>query len=82
MQSIKPGMTRALCSRYSPTRADCRRELSVHSPAGTAEFQSHGQISWVGRPERDQDGRIAIVERENDIILEISPPYLEFSPTD
>ncbi len=36
----------------------------------------------VGRPGRDDDGRVTLVEDSRDIIVKVSRPYLQFSITD
>jgi hypothetical protein len=34
------------------------------------------EFEAVGRPDRDEDGRVTLVEDDQDIIVKISPPYL------
>ena len=36
----------------------------------------------VGRPEKDQDGRVTLIEDQRDEIVSISKPYLAFSVLD
>jgi hypothetical protein len=36
----------------------------------------------VGRPARDKDGRVTLVEASGDVITKISRPYLEWSVLD
>ena len=36
----------------------------------------------IGRPSRDKDGRVTVVEDSRDIIVSVSPPYLQFAIAD
>ena len=36
----------------------------------------------VGRPNRDENGRVTLAEGDEDIILKVSRPYLQFSVMD
>jgi len=40
------------------------------------EFQA------VGRPNRDREGRVTLVEDDRDIIVKLSSPYLQFNVMD
>ena len=45
-------------------------------------FKVDVEFQAVGRPDRDADGRVTLVENDEDIILKISTPYLQFSVAD
>jgi hypothetical protein len=45
-------------------------------------FKVDVEFQAVGRPDRDEDGRVTMVEDSRDIILKISQPYLQFSIKD
>jgi hypothetical protein len=45
-------------------------------------FKVDIEFQAVGRPDRDEDGRVTTVEDNRDIILKISQPYLQFSIAD
>jgi len=83
MQSIKPGMTRErLLSVFTiegglSTGLD-RTYVSKECPY----FKVAVEFKAVGRPDRDEAGRVTLEEDNRDIIKTISSPYLEFSITD
>ena len=56
---------------YNNTPVDLRPYFKVD-----VEFQA------VGRPDRDENGRVTLVEDSQDLILKISRPYLQFSIMD
>jgi hypothetical protein len=45
-------------------------------------FKVDVEFQAVGRPDRDADGRATLVEGEEDIILNVSRPYLQFGHSD
>jgi hypothetical protein len=45
-------------------------------------FKIDVEFQAVGRPARDQDGRVTMVEDSRDVILTISRPYLQFAIAD
>jgi len=45
-------------------------------------FKVDVEFQAVGRPSRDDDGRATLLEEDNDIVLKISTPYLQFSHAD
>jgi hypothetical protein len=45
-------------------------------------FKVDVEFQAVGRPDRDERGRVTLVERDEDIILQVSTPYLQFGVMD
>jgi hypothetical protein len=45
-------------------------------------FKVDVEFQAVGRPDRDGNGRVRLVEDGKDLILKISRPYLQFSIMD
>lgn len=83
MQTIQPGMTRDALLRVFTTEggistASTRRYISRECPY----FKVDIEFQIVGRPERDDSGRLITVEGGRDIISKISKPFLEFSMMD
>jgi hypothetical protein len=83
MQTIEPGMTRAELLEVFTTEGGIstglrRRFVSKNCPY----FKVDVEFRPVGRPARDADGRVTLVEDERDIIVTISQPYLQFSVKD
>jgi hypothetical protein len=83
MQSIKPGMTRRDLKSVFTTEGGIstglqRTYISRDCPYFKVDVEFHA----IGRPERDVNGRVTLVENDGDIIQEISKPYLQFSVMD
>jgi hypothetical protein len=83
METIKPGMTRKTLLTVFTAEGGLstglrRRFVSRDCPyfKVDVEFQS------VGRPARDESGRVTGTESDDDIILKLSAPYLQFSVRD
>jgi hypothetical protein len=45
-------------------------------------FKIDVEFQAVGRPDRDENGRVTLVEGNEDIILKVSRPYLQFGVMD
>ncbi len=45
-------------------------------------FKVNVEFQAVGRPSRDESGRVTLVEGDEDIILKVSTPYLQYSVAD
>jgi len=45
-------------------------------------FKIDVEFKAVGRPNRDEEGRVTVVEDDRDIIAKVSRPYLQFSIVD
>jgi len=83
MQTIKPGMTRGDLLRVFTTEGGL--STGLRRTFGSREcpyFKVDVEFQAVGRPDRDEDGRVTTVEDSRDITLKISQPYLQFSIKD
>jgi hypothetical protein len=84
IQTIKPGMTRKALLTVFTTEGGLlfdglkRTFVSRDCPY----FKVDVEFRAVGRPDRDADGRPMLDEGEEDVILKVSRPYLEFSVKD
>jgi hypothetical protein len=83
METIKPGMTREVLLTIFTTEGGLstglrRTFVSQECPY----FKVDVEFQAVGRPERDSDGRVTLVENSRDIIVKISRPYLQFGIMD
>jgi hypothetical protein len=83
MQTIKPGMTRMDLLKVFTTEGGLsiglrRTFVSRECPY----FKVDVEFEAVGHPSRDVNGRVTLVEGSQDIIVNISRPYLQFSVTD
>ena len=83
MQTVKPGMTRADLLKVFTTEGGISTRLSsTYVYRECPYFKVDVEFEAVGRPARDRDGRVTLVESGRDIIKKISRPYLEFSEAD
>jgi hypothetical protein len=83
METIKPGMTREDLLKVFTTEGGLwtglqRRFVSRDCPY----FKIDVQFRAVGRPGRDGDGRVTLEEGSQDLIVQISRPYLQFTILD
>ena len=83
MQTIKPGMTRKTLLSVFTTEGGLstglrRTYVSRDCPYFKVDVEFHA----VGRPDRDESGRVTQVEGDEDIIVSVSKPYLQFSIMD
>lgn len=83
MQTIKPGMTREDLLRVFTTEggiftARQRRFVSRDCPL----FKVIVTFETVARPGVDSSGRVTTGEKDQDVIVDISRPFLEFSIMD
>lgn len=83
MQTIVPGLTRDALYQMFTTEGGLstglqRKFVSRDCPC----FKVDVEFQAVGRPARDGDGRVTLVEDGRDLILKISRPYIEFSIMD
>jgi hypothetical protein len=79
MLTIKPGMTRSKLLEVFTTEGGIstglqRRFVSRECPYMKVDVR----FDAVGRPNRNSDGRVTLVEGPDDRIVTISRPYLEF----
>jgi hypothetical protein len=83
MQTIKPGMTRETLLRVFTTEGGVFTGLQrTFVSRDCPYFKVDVKFQAAGRPNRDGDGRVTMIEGSQDIILEISRPYLQFSVLD
>ncbi len=83
MQTIKPGMTREQLLSVFTTEGGLSTGLSrTYVSQECPYFKVAVEFHAVGRPERDSDGRVTLVEDSRDTIKTISHPFLEFSVMD
>jgi hypothetical protein len=80
MQTIQPGMTRKDLLEVFTTEGGLssglqRTFVSQECPY----FKVDVVFQAVGRPNRDEQGRVTLVEDNGDIIVKVSKPYLQFS---
>jgi hypothetical protein len=83
IQTIKPGMTRETLLSIFTTEGGLSTGLQrTFVSRDCPYFKVDVEFQAVGRPNRDGDGRVTLVEGSHDIILKISRPYLQFSIVD
>lgn len=83
IQAIKPGMTReALLKVFTTERGISTGLQRTFVSRDCPYFKVDVEFRAVGRPDRDRDGRVTLVEDGQDIIVKISRPYLQFSILD
>jgi hypothetical protein len=79
MQKIKPGMTREAVLTLFTTEGGLSTGLQrTFVSRDCPYFKVDAEFQAVGRPSRDSEGRITLVEDRHDIIVKISRPYLGF----
>ena len=83
MQTIKPGMTREALLKVFTTEGGLSTGLHrTYVYPECPYFKVDVEFEAIGRPERDADGRVTLIEDRHDIIVKISRPYLQFSILD
>ena len=83
MQTVHPGMTRAdLLQVFLPEGGLSTGLERTYVSRDCPYFKVDVGFQAVGRPDRDKEGRITLVESGQDIITKISRPYLALSTTD
>ncbi len=83
MQSIHPGMTRKDLLEVFTTEGGLSNGLRrTYISQECPYFKIDVEFEAVGRSNRDEDGRVTVVEDNRDIIVKVSRPYLQFSSTD
>jgi hypothetical protein len=83
MQSVKPGMTRERLLSVFTTEGGISTGLQrTYVSKECPYFKVSVEFRPVGRPARDETGRVTLDEDGRDIIKTISRPYLEFSIMD
>lgn len=83
MQQIKSGMTRKLLMTVFNIEGGWSTGLHrTYVSRDCPYFKVDVTFKAVGRPDRDKDGRVTLIEADEDVISEISRPYLGFSIMD
>ena len=83
MLTIKPGMTRKILLRVFTTEGGISTGLQrTYVSRDCPYFKVNVEFQAVGRPSRDESGRVTLVEGDGDIILKVSIPYLQYSVAD
>lgn len=83
MQTIKPGVTRETLLTVFTTEGGLSTGLQrTFVSRDCPYFKIDVEFQAVGRPDRDENGRVTLAEGDHDIVLKVSRPYLEFSVTD
>ena len=83
IQTIEPGMTREALLKVFTTEGGISTGLQrTFVSRDCPYFKVEVEFRAVGRPDRDRDGRVTLVEGGQDIIVRISRPYLQFSVLD
>jgi hypothetical protein len=83
IQKIKVGMTRADLLKIFTTEGGLSTGLNrtfVYRECSYIKVDV--EFEPVGRPERNPDGRVTLVEADEDVIKKISKPYLEWMVID
>ena len=83
MESIQPGMTRAQLLTVFTTEgglSDGLHRTYVSRECGY--FKVDVEFEPVGRPARDKDSRVTVVEDNRDVVVRISRPFLQASVAD
>ena len=83
MLTIKPGMTRKALLTVFTTEGGLSTGLRrTYVSPDCPYFKVDVEFQAVGRPDRDENGRVTLVEADQDIILKVSPPFLQWSIMD
>jgi hypothetical protein len=83
IQTIKPGMTREDLLKVFTTEGGLSSGLQrTFISRDCPYFKVDVEFKAVGRPDRDDRGRVTPVEGGLDIVVKISRPYLQFSIVD
>jgi hypothetical protein len=83
IQTIKPSMTREDLLKVFTTEGGLSMGLQrTFVSRDCPHFKVDVEFKAVGRSNRDDDGRVTLVEGNQDIIVKISRPYLQFSVQD
>ena len=83
MQTIQPGMTRKDLLRVFTTEGGLSTALRrTYVSQECPYFKVDVEFEAVGRPNRDEEGRVTLVEDNRDVIVKVSKPYLQFSIMD
>ena len=80
IQTIKPGMTRGQLLTLFTTEGGLSTGLQrTYVYLKCPYIKVDVEFEAVGRPRRDEDGRVTLREDDRDLIKTISRPYLQWS---
>jgi len=83
MQTIKVGMTRAELMKVFTAEGGLSTALSrTYVYRECLYFKVDVEFKPVGRPARDRAGRVTLTEANDDVIMKISKPYLDWPVID
>ena len=83
METIHPGMTRETLLTVFTTEGGLSTGLRrTFVSRDCPYFKVDVEFQAVGRANPDADGRVTLVEGDEDIVLKVSRPYLQFSIMD
>jgi hypothetical protein len=83
MQAIQPGMTRKDLLVVFTTEGGLSTGLRrTYVSQECPYFKVDVEFQAVGRPNRDREGRVTLVEDDRDIIVKLSSPFLQFNVMD
>jgi hypothetical protein len=83
IETIKPGMTREDLLKVFTTEGGLSTALQrTFVSRDCPYFKIDVTFEAVGRPSRDGDGRVTLEEGSQDIIVQVSRPYLQFRISD
>ena len=78
METIKTGMTREELLKVFTTEGGLSTGLHrTFISRDCSYFKVDVDFDAVGRPNRDEDGRVTLVEDTRDIIVKVSRPYVQ-----
>lgn len=83
IEEVRPGMTRKALLETFGTEGGLSTGLQrTYVSRDCPYFKIDVTFRAIGRPDRDPDGRVTLIEDERDEIVTVSRPYLQFSVMD
>jgi hypothetical protein len=83
MESVKPGMTRKNLLEVFTTEGGFSTGLRrTYGSRDCPFFKVDVEFEAVGRPSKDADGHVTVIQDDRDIIIKISRPYLAWPASD
>ena len=83
MQTVKVGMTRADLLKVFTTEGGLSTGLNrTYVYRQCPLIKVDVEFEPVGRPARDGEGRVTLIEANEDVIKKVSKPYLDWGVTD
>ena len=82
-QTVKTGMTRKTLLTVFTTEGGLSTGLRrTYVSRDCPYIKVDVEFQAIGRPSRDEEGRVTLVEGDDDVIVRISVPYLQMSIMD